>query len=254
VYVGVTAAASPERYSAPVVVLAGYLVAAGVAIGCVWAVAGRGYRVARDPAVDLGAVAGQHVGIVGGLAGFAVTGLVLLVTLGRDLPDASATSFTTLITMFFVAYLGFFATSLLYANISDPGPSEGFDLPAALFAVASITLNLTVLLGYLALIPLFETFDLPRLAEIARWILVATIIAGYWMLAHHLYRTGHARLQLLVTMFLLAVFTTLVFAALAGWLGWRSPDSTLLLTLALGFFGAAAFAFHTALPILARQE
>ena len=103
--------------------VAGYLIATGAATAITWAAAGRRHTVRRDPTINLGEAGGRHVGSVASLSGFAVTGMVLIVTLGRNLPDASGTSFTTLLTMFFVAYMGYFATSLMFANTSDSAPN-----------------------------------------------------------------------------------------------------------------------------------
>jgi hypothetical protein len=48
----------------------GYLVATALAIAVSWLVAGRGYTVTRDRAVNLGEVGGRHVAILSGLSGF----------------------------------------------------------------------------------------------------------------------------------------------------------------------------------------
>jgi hypothetical protein len=232
----------------------GYLVAAGVAIAIAWFAAGRGHAASRDPSVDLAEIGGRHVPILGGLAGFAVTGMVLLVTLGRDLPEASGTSFTTLLTMFFVAYMGFFGTSLMFANIPNPEPAAGFDVPGAAFAGAAVTLWFTVAIGWLALRPLFETFGLDRLAELAGWLLAVSTIASYGLVGRHLYQSGFVTARMTVTIPVLAVAATLVYGLLAAWFGMRSPDSTLALTVSMFIIGVPAYALLTALPIIARQQ
>jgi hypothetical protein len=115
--------------------VAAYLIAATGALAVTWFV-GRGDVVSRDPSTNLGEIAGRHVSILGSLAAFAVTGIVLLVTLGRDLPEAAGTNFTTLLTLVLVAYMGFLATSILMANVADPEPrpTDGFDAPGVAFA------------------------------------------------------------------------------------------------------------------------
>ena len=47
----------------------------------------------------------SHIGIMAGLAGFAFTGVVLIVTLARDRPGIAESSLDTVIVMFLVAYL-----------------------------------------------------------------------------------------------------------------------------------------------------
>ena len=51
----------------------------------------------RDPTFPVEDVASRHVSILGTLAGFAVTAIVLLVTQSRNLPGASDPSFTTVL-------------------------------------------------------------------------------------------------------------------------------------------------------------
>jgi hypothetical protein len=243
-----------RRYSSPMVAVAGYLVAAAAAIAVALIAAGRRYAITREESIDLGVLGSRHVAILGGLAGFAVTGLVLLVTLGRNLPDASGTQFTTLLTMFLVAYMGYFATSLMFANVSDPGPKPEFNVAAAAYAGAAVTLYFTVLVGWLALRPLFQTFGLTRAADLASWLLVAATIGGYGLVAQHLHRSGYATGRLALLIPLLGAAATLLFGALVAVFGLQSPDSTLDLTIAAFIMGALAFAALGALPVLARQE
>ncbi|TMF19181.1 MAG: hypothetical protein E6I36_12840 [Chloroflexi bacterium] len=68
-----------RRYSSAMVAVVGYLVAAAAAIAVACIAAGRRYAITREASIDLGVLGSRHVAILGGLAGFAVTGLVLLV-------------------------------------------------------------------------------------------------------------------------------------------------------------------------------
>jgi hypothetical protein len=69
--------------------------------------------------VNLAELGGRHVGILSGLAGYSVTGMVLLVTLGRSLTDNTSTAYTTVVTMFFVAWMAYSATAFLFINLTD---------------------------------------------------------------------------------------------------------------------------------------
>jgi hypothetical protein len=149
----------------------GFLVAATLTIAAAVWVAGPRYEVKRDPTFEIADVAARHVTILGGLAGFAVAGLVFLVTQARNVPDPAGTSFTTVLAMFVVAYMGYFSSSLLFANVSHPVQDAVFDLAAAQYAGASISL-FSVFLGWFALVPLFETFGLETVAEIVGWLLL----------------------------------------------------------------------------------
>ena len=104
------------------VVVVGYTVAVVLSIAVTWAIAGRNYEISRDAQVNLADLAGRHVGILSGLGGFAVTGMVLLVTLGRNSPDTSGTPYTTVLTMFFVSWMAYAGTSFMFANVVEPQP------------------------------------------------------------------------------------------------------------------------------------
>ena len=228
----------------------GLIVANVVAIAAAWLIAGRD-PTPPAPTTTLPDLSSRHVSILGGLAGFAVTGMVLLVTLGRNLPDASGTAFTTLLAMFFVAYIGFFATSLLFANVGDPDPAAGFDVPGMMFAGAAITQFFTIGIGWFALRPLFEAFGLTRLAEMVGWLLIVSTAASYALLATQLHRSGYASGRLISVIPVLAVATTVAYGAIAAWAGLRSPDSALDLVVVAFVLGSPAFAILTALPVLA---
>jgi hypothetical protein len=233
----------------------GFVVAATLAIGAaVWA-AGLRYQVRRDPTFEIADVAARHVTILGGLAGFAVAALVFLVTQARNVPDPASTSFTTVLAMFVVAYMGYFSSSLLFANVSRPVPEAVFDLTAAQYAGASISL-FSVFLGWFALVPLFETFGLETIADIAGWLLLGALVVGYGQLASSLYRTGYASIRLGIMLPLFAGLVALTYAILIAVLapGLRSPEATLNLTIVALLIGVPAYAAHTILPIAAHRE
>lgn len=232
----------------------GYLVAAGVTIAIVWIVAGRSPAVPREPAVDLAEIGSRHVSILGGFAGFAVTGMVLLVTLGRGLSDTSSDAYTTVLTMFFAAYVGFIGSSLLYANIPDGDPGQGFDVPAAMFAGASVLQFFTISVGWYALVALFVTVGLDRLAGLTFWLLLASTVASYGLVATQLRRSGLFAPRLIVLIPALTVVAVLVAAALSAALGLHSADSVLALTVTAFVLGSPAFGILSALPALVRED
>jgi hypothetical protein len=248
-----------SRYMAIVIA---YLVSAFVAIGAVWLVAGRGFTVARDPAVNLAELGGRHVGILSGLAGYSVTGMVLLVTLGRNLADSAATAYTTVVTMFFVAWMAYSATAFLFINLHDrpaapeaDGPGDAsFDVAAAQFAGAAVTLEFAFGLGWLALRPLFQAFGLQRLADLVAIVSVVIALASYGLVAHHLQRSGYGAGRVLVTIPTLTIAATLTYAAVANLLGLRTPDGTLNLIIVGFSCGAVAFIGLTTLIVSAIRE
>ena len=208
----------------------GYLVVATVAVVLSFVVAGPRHTIQRDPTFELEDVSARMVGVMSALAGFAVTGIVFLVTQSRNVPDATGISFTTVLAMFVVAYMGYFSGSLLFANVSHRAEDAPFDLAAAQYAGASI-MQFSVFIGWLALRPLFETFGLTAIADLVGWLLIGAVIVGYGPLASALFRTGYAsgRSTLLLATFAIAG-TLLYAAAVAIAPGLRADGATLALT------------------------
>jgi hypothetical protein len=233
----------------------GYLVASMIAISATLLVAGPHLVVKRDPAFELEDVSARQVPILGALAGFAVTGVVFLVTQARNVPDATSTSFTTVVTMFVVAYMGYFSSSVLFANVSHRAEDTPFDLAAAQYAGASISL-FSVFLGWFALKPLFETFGLMTIASLTGWLLIGAVVVGYGLLASALYRSGYASARLTVLLPLFAIVATLTYMILIGALApsLRSPEATLNLTVVAFIAGVPAYGAMTILPIAAHRE
>ena len=237
------------------VVVVGYLVAATIAIAAALIVAGPHHRVNRDPTFEIGDVAARQVGIMSALAGFAVTALVFLVTQSRNVPDPASTSFTTVLAMIVVAYMGYFSSGLLFANVSHRAEDSVFDLAAAQYAGASISL-FSVFLGWFALRPLFETFGLSAMATLVGWLLIGALVVGYGLLASALHRSGYATTRLTVLLPLFALAGTLAYGLLLAVVApsARSPEATLNLTILAFVAGVPAYTAMTLLPIAARRE
>ena len=233
----------------------GYLVAAGVAILVTWRAAGMTYRVLPDSSFPFATAAGRQVTIAAGLAGFAVTGVVLIVTQRANAVAAGETSLTTLLAMFTVAYLAYFTTSVLFANVSEVGDGDGkaFDLGAAQYAGSMVSLYFATFIGWLALRPLFETFELHAMAKLVGWLLAGALVVGYGLLASALYSSGYTTARLTVTMPIAAVGVSVAYEVVLTTFApeLRSVESTLRLTVVAFFLGGAALLVMTVLPILA---
>jgi len=232
----------------------GYLIVATIAIAAALVIAGPRYAVSRDPTFELEDVSGRQVPILGALAGFAVTGVVFLVTQARNVPDPTSTSFTTVLAMFVVAYMGYFSSSVLFANVSHQTEEKTFDLAAAQYAGASISL-FSVFLGWFALKPLFETFGLTPIATVTGWLLIGAVVVGFGQMATALYRSGYASARLVAVIGILAAAGTLVYAIVVGVLApnLRSTEATLGLTIVAFIAGVPAYGAMTILPIAARR-
>jgi hypothetical protein len=232
----------------------GYLVAAIVAIVAALSIAGPRHALERDPTFELEDVSARQVPILGALAGFAVTGVVFLVTQARNVPDATSTSFTTVVIMFVVAYMGYFSSSVLFANVSHRAEVRTFDLAAAQYAGASISL-FSVFLGWFALKPLFETFGLTAVAGLTAWLLVGAVAVGYGQLASALHRSGYASARQVVLIAIVAAIAVGAYALVAGFApGLRSTEATLHLTVLAFLAGVPAYGAMTVLPLAAHRE
>ncbi len=154
-----------------------------------------------------------------------------------------------------VACMGYFSSSLLFANVSHRAEVTTFDLAAAQYAGAPISL-FSVFLGWFALRPLFETFGLTTIASLTGWLLVGAVVVGYGLLSTALHRSGYAsaRLTLPVALFATAgtVAYAIVIAAFAPSL--RSYEATLYLTVVAFTVGVPAYAAMTILPIVANRD
>ena len=233
----------------------GYVIVAAIAIGAALLVAGPHHVVKRDPTFELEKVSDRLVEIMSALTGFAVTGLIFLVTQANQVSDPNGTSFTAVLAMFVVAYMGYYSSGVLIANVSHRAKDPAFDLAAAQYAGASISL-FSVILGWFALKPLFETFGLTAIASLTGWLLIGAAIGGYGLLASALYRTGYASARLTVLIGVFAAVGTLVYAIVIGVLApsLRSAEATLALTITAFVAGIAAYLAMTMLPIAAHRD
>lgn len=235
------------------VAVVGFIVGTVTAVLVGWSTFGHGQVLTRDPTFDPVEVGRRYVTVLGGLAGFAVTGMVLLVTFGRSVPGADNPSFTAVVAMFLVAYVGFLGVSILFANIhgADVGP---IDVQAAMFAGGTTMVWFTIGIGWLALVPLFDTVGLHRLSDLAGWLLLSSTVASYSLNAVHLYRTGlvSGRLSLLIPV--MSVTVVLAYAIVLAVFEIEPVDATLSLTVAALVIGLPAYAGIAVLPAVARQQ
>ena len=140
------------------------MLAAAIGLVVVLVVGRHGLARSKTYPWQLYATANMHVGIMGGLAGFAFTGVVLVVTLAHDRPGTAASSLDTVIVMFLVAYLWWVGNAFLISYIPHDETS-GELVPRVHFSLASTIEYRTVFLSWFALLPLLEANGLGRLAH-----------------------------------------------------------------------------------------
>jgi len=225
------------------------LVAIGIAV--MWAVAGLRRRTTPDPTF-IPEAASRYVSIMGGLAGFAVTGIVLLVGQTSNLAKSGA-DFTNVLAMFVVAYLGLLSVSIQFANVAD-NVRAPFDLAVAQHTMATISLYF-IFMGWFALRPLFQAFGLVSMADISSWLLLTANLAGYPLLGAVLVRSGFARGREVMLLGALALLGAVAYVVVARTFmpDGRFPDGTLALTLLAFLPGAAMYGVATGLPAFATQ-
>lgn len=242
--------------SAAMTVVLGYLIAASVAVIGGLLVTGRGYVVRPDPEFDIHEPSGRLVGVLGALAGFAVTGIVFLVTQAHAGADPASPALTTVLALFVLADFGYISSMLLFANVAARASASPFDLRAAQYAGGYVTLSSTVFVGWFALRALFETFGLTTMAGLMGWFLIAALVGGFGLLGTALYRTGYATARTSVLLPLLALIVVAAYGFVVGVVApaLGSADATLtVIVLAFGVGGLLQVAM-TALPIAAGQQ
>jgi hypothetical protein len=234
-------------------VLVGFLLAAAVGLVAVLAVERRGSARSESYPWKLYGTANTHVGIMGGLAGFAFTGIVLVVTLARDRPGVAENSLDTVIVMFLVAYLWWVGNAFLISYIPHDETS-GELVPRIHFSLASAIEYRTVFLSWFALLPLLEANGLGRLSYVLYFLLPASLLFGSVLIA--MAADGLGLLRVWETYLSAAIGTVLAlgYAAIVAFAlpAARSPSSTLYLALVLFCINGLGFGLAALTPLSPR--
>lgn len=197
-----------------------------------------------------------HVPVMAGLAGFAITGVVLLVGLNRT-AHVETGPLGRVVLMFVVAYLFYIGTAFLISYLPHPD-SSGDLVPRIHFSLATSIEYRTVFLSWFALRPLLEVHHLDAPARILGVLLPVSLVLGSTIVA--MAAEGLGLIRVLETYWSAAVATVLALAlagAAALWPALRSEDSTLAMTLvifALNSVGLAVAALTPLAPKYAAAE
>jgi hypothetical protein len=231
----------------------GFLLAAAIGLAVVLVAGRRGSARRDDYPWLLDEVMKLHVAIVGTLAGFAFTGVVLVVTLVRVRPAAAQISLGSVIIMFLVAYLWWVGGALLISYLPHIGTSG--DLAQRVhFSLASTIEYRTVFLSWFALLPLLQANDLGRLVPVLYFLLPVSLLLGSILLAM---ATDGLGLMRLGEIYFSAVVGTALALAYAGVVAWmlpeaRSPYSPMYLALVLFGVNSIGFALAALTPLSPR--
>jgi len=231
----------------------GFLVAAAVGLVVVLTASGRGPVQHESYPWILYDTAKSHVGIMGGLAGFAFTGVVLVVTLARDRPGIADSSLDTVIVMFLVAYLWWVGNAFLITYI--PHKETCGDLvPRVHFSLASTIEYRTVFLSWFALLPLLEANGLGRLVYVLYFLLPASLLCGSVLISMAadglgLCRFGETYFSALVGTVLALGYAAIVVFSIPNA---RSPYSSLYLAIVIFSINGLGFALAALSPLSPR--
>ena len=194
-----------------------------------------------------------HVGIMASLAGFAFTGVVLVVSLARDRPGVVGSSLDTVIVMFLVAYLWWVGNAFLISFMPHVDTS-GDLVPRVHFSLASTIEYRTVFVSWFALLPLLEANGLGRLSHVLYFLLPASLVFGSVLISMAadglgLLRVSETYLSAAVATVLALAYTAIVaFAVPAA----RSPYSTLYLALVIFCINGLGFSLAALTPLSPR--
>ncbi len=233
--------------------IVGFVVATAIGVPtALYLARGRSARLEAHP-WQLYDTAKVHVTIMGGLAGFAVTGIVLLVSLARERADVATASFNTVVIMFVVAYFYYIGNAFLISYLPHRDQS-GDVVPRVHFSLASTIEYRTLFVSWFALRPLLETFGLERPAKILAILLPLSLALGSVLIAMAADGLGMIRVKETYVSAALGTGLVLLYGS-ALWLfmpGARSHNSALYLTLVIFCINGLGFAVATVTPLAAR--
>jgi hypothetical protein len=233
----------------------GFLLAMAIGLTMVLVAGRRDSARREDYPWMLDEVMKLHVVIVGTLAGFAFTGVVLVVTLARDRPGTAQISLDSVIVMFLVAYLWWVGSAFLISYL--PHVSTGGDLVQRVhFSLASTIEYRTVFLSWFALLPLLQANDLGRLAPVLYFLLPISLLLGSILLAMATDGLGLMRVREIYFSAAVGTVLALVYAAVVAWVlpEARSPYSSLYFALVIFGVNSVGFALAALTPLSPRYD
>jgi hypothetical protein len=212
--------------------------------------AARGDVPSREVPWDLGDNARKMVTISSSLAGFTITGVVLLLSFARE-PGGIETPLTVAVGMFLVAFMGLIAGALMYANQAPPGlVFSGISIQTVQYSITTMMFFRSVFFGLLALRPLVEAYGLNELARHVGWlVLVLAVVGGWTSSIAVLFRLGIVRVRAVVLVPLVSFLGCAAAAVIFSvWFPEaRSEASALYLGYVLFALNAVSFLSYTLL-------
>lgn len=232
-----------------------FVVASAIGLAAVLSAGRRGSIRRRDYPWMLDAVSQLHVTIVGTLAGFAFTGVVLVVTFAHDRPGRAEISLDTVVVMFLVSYLYWVGSAFLISYL--PHASTSGDLVQRVhFSLATTIEYRTVFLSWFALLPLLQANGLGRLLPVLYFLLPASLLLGSLVVA--MTTDGLGLMTIKETYFSAAIATglTVAYGIVVAFAlpGMRSPYSSLFLALVIFCVNGIGFALAALTPLVSQYD
>jgi hypothetical protein len=251
--VEIDADASGGEHYRPMWIVPGFLLALVIGLVVVLTASPRGSDWSDSHPWMLSDTAKLHVGIMGGLAGFAFTGIVLLVTLARDRSGLVENPLDTVVVMFLVAYLFSIGNAFLISYMPHAGAS-GDLVPRVHFSLASTIEYRTVFLSWFALLPLLEANGFGHLAYVLYFLLPASLLLGSVIVAMAADGLGLLRVWETYLSATVATGLALAYAAIVAFVapGARSSHSALYLTLVIFCVNTVGFGLAGLTPLSMR--
>lgn len=191
-----------------------------------------------------------HVGIVGTLAGFAFTGVVLVVTLARDRFPQPDVALDTVIVMFLVAYLYWIGAAFLISYVPHESATGDF-VQRVHFSLASTIEYRTVFLSWFALLPLLQANGLGRLSPFLYILLPLSLLLGSLLLAMATDGLGLMSLREIYFSAGIGAVLAVVYSAVVAFAahGARSSYSSIDLTIVIFCVNGFGFALAALTPL-----
>lgn len=194
----------------------------------------------------------MHVPIMSGLAGFSITGLVLILTLTRG-GAAASDAFDTVVVMLLVAFLFYIGNAILISYLPHLERSGDF-VPRVHFSLATTIEYRCVFISWFALRPLVDVYGLDRPADVLAVLLPASLLLGSTIVTMVADGLGLIRLTEAYSYAAVAAVLALAYVGIVEWAapGARASDSPLALALVIFALNALGFAAAAFTPLAAR--
>jgi|HubBroStandDraft_5_1064220.scaffolds.fasta_scaffold00158_3 hypothetical protein len=233
------------------VALLSFLVAAAIGVTAVLWITRRGAIRPGSYPWALDEISKLHVMIVGTLAGFAFTGVVLVVTLAHDRLERGEIALDSVVVLFLVSYLYWVGSAFLISYLPRAETSGDF-VQRVHFSLATTIEYRTVFLSWFALLPLMQANGLGRLSPILYFLLPASLLIGSLLLAMATDGLGLMRVKEIYVSAIVGTGLAVVYAgAIAlAFPGARSPYSSISLALVIFCVNGVGFGLAALTPLV----